>query len=589
MSSSHCNCIGHEHYRYTGDLMVLDGRRPSSRLQLPDWLTKVVTPLVWAEWYRQLQDHPDSTYKHYILEGIRQGFRVGFRYGSYANQSTKKNMRSALDNPEVVDRYLANEVGLKRVVGPIVPTLLPTATVSSFGVIPKPHQPGKFRLILDLSRPKGCSVNDGIEPEVCSLSYASVDQAVRIITREGRQTQMAKFDIESAYRLVPVHPDDRPLLGMKWRDFLYVDTALPFGLRSAPKIFNALADALEWIMRKQGVRCSLHYLDDFIVFGRAEISECQRALDKALHTCQSLGVPIAGHKTEGPATTLTFLGIELDSQAMEVRLPATKLQRLKEEISRWRHRRSCTKRELLSLVGQLQHACCVVKPGRTFLRRMITLSASVRELHYNIRLNKEFRSDLEWWACFLPAWNGVGMMSGVVPVEVAGAITSDASGSWGCGAFSSEGDWFQLRLPESWSTVHISAKELLPIVIGAALWGGQWQGKSIKCWCDNAAVVSVLRSGWSKDERLMHLMRCLFFVLAHHNISITGQHIPGVENRAADALSRNNVPLFFSQVPAAKREPSAIPQELIHLLVHSQCDWMSESWTSLWTNTLQRV
>ncbi len=90
----------------------------------------------------------------------------------------------------------------------------------------------------------------------------------------------------------------------------------------------------------------------------------------------------------------------------------------------------------------------MVKPGRTFLRRMISPSTSVRELPYRVRLNKEFRSDLEWWACFLPTWNGVGMMSGVSPSEVAGVITSDASGSWGCGAFSSEGNWFQLKLPE---------------------------------------------------------------------------------------------------------------------------------------------
>ncbi len=132
-------------------------------------------------------------------------------------------MRSALDNTEVVDQYLAKEVGLKRVVGPFATSMLPEAMISSFGVIPKPHQPGKYRLILDLSRPKGSSVNDGIEPEVCSLSYASVDQAVRIIMLKGKQTQMAKFDIESAYRLIPVHPEDRLLLGMKWRGFLYVD------------------------------------------------------------------------------------------------------------------------------------------------------------------------------------------------------------------------------------------------------------------------------------------------------------------------------------------------------------------------------
>ena len=220
---------------------------------------------------------------------------------------------------------------------------------------------------------------------------------------------------------------------------------------------------------------------------------------------------------------------------------------------------------------------------------MINLSSSVREMHYKLRLNKGFRSDLEWWARFLSSWNGMGMMSGVIPAGCAGSITSDASGSWGCGAFSSMGQWFQLRLPESWDGVHITIKELLPIVIGLEIWGGQWRGKTIRCWCDNAAVVAVLRSGRSKDERVMQLMRSLFFVMASHNIVIVGEHIPGVENGAADALSRNNAASFLTQVPSANREPAMIPPELLQLLVHSQHDWTSESWTSWWESTLQKV
>ena len=102
-----------------------------------------------------------------------------------------------------------------------------------------------------------------------------------------------------------------------------------------------------------------------------------------------------------------------------------------------------------------------------FLRRMISLVTSVRELHFKA----SFRSDLGLWASFLPAWNEVGMMSGVVPMCPAGTITSDASGSWGCGAFTSAGERFQLKRPKSWDGIHITAKERLPIVIGAALWG----------------------------------------------------------------------------------------------------------------------
>ena len=90
---------------------------------------------------------------------------------------------------------------------------------------------------------------------------------------------MAKFDIESAYCLIPVHPDDRLLLEVKWREQLYVDAALPFGLRSAPIIFNSVANALQWILKGQGVNTLLHYLDNFMLFGDPGSFNFQVALD----------------------------------------------------------------------------------------------------------------------------------------------------------------------------------------------------------------------------------------------------------------------------------------------------------------------
>ena len=110
--------------------------------------------------------------------------------------------------------------------------------IRRFGIVPMSHQPGKWRLIVDLSHPKGYSVNDRIEPELCSLTYTSVDKAVQNVLELGTGIELAKFDVESAYRTVPVHPDDRRLLGMQWKGGIYVDTVLPFGLRSAPKIYN---------------------------------------------------------------------------------------------------------------------------------------------------------------------------------------------------------------------------------------------------------------------------------------------------------------------------------------------------------------
>ena len=93
--------------------------------------------------------------------------------------------------------------------------------ICRFGVIPKKSQPGKWRLIVDLSHPNEASMNDGISSALCSLSYASVDDAADIILKLGRNTQLAKLYIKSAYRIVPVHPEDRWLLGMMWMESLH--------------------------------------------------------------------------------------------------------------------------------------------------------------------------------------------------------------------------------------------------------------------------------------------------------------------------------------------------------------------------------
>ena len=100
-------------------------------------------------------------------------------------------------------------------------------------------------MILDLSSPTGSSVNDRINPEFYSLRYSSVDGAAQMIARFGRGSLPAKIDIAHAYKNVSVHPGDKYLLGMSWNGGIFVDTCLTFGLHLAPKVFNALADALE--------------------------------------------------------------------------------------------------------------------------------------------------------------------------------------------------------------------------------------------------------------------------------------------------------------------------------------------------------
>ena len=111
------------------------------------------------------------------------------------------------------------------------------------GIIPKGNS-GKWRLVMSFSHPARYSVNNAIDPDLCSKTYTTIERVAQRAIRLGTGALMAKVDIESAYSLVPVHAQDRPLLGITWKGSVFVDMMLPFRLRSAPKIFNTVAEAV---------------------------------------------------------------------------------------------------------------------------------------------------------------------------------------------------------------------------------------------------------------------------------------------------------------------------------------------------------
>ena len=356
------------------------------------------------------------------------------------------------------------------------------------------------------------------------------------ITRTG--LPLSKTGPKEAYRAVPVHPSDQCLLAVSWNGTTYLDRALPFGLRSAPKLFSALTDAVMWFLHDRGVHSALHYLDDFLVMGPPGQNSCAEALATTLALCEELGFPVAPEKTEGPATTLTFLGIEIDTEKLQLRLPQVKLSQLAATIAGWMRvadhptaRHSGKKRELLSLLGLLNHAAMEVRPGRAFMRNLIDASSTVKDLDHWVHLNQAAQADLTWWHTFLQAWNGTSIMPPTTPPLV---VVSDASGSWGCGA-AHENLWFQLQWPETWAAVSIAP---------------------------NMAVVAAVNKGAARDPTLSHLLRILAFVVAVLDLQVSARHLPRLQNSSADALSRDRPPLFLSLNPQASPVPTIIPSEL---------------------------
>ena len=125
--------------------------------------------------------------------------------------------------------------------------------------------------------------------------------------------------------------------------------------------------------------------------------------------CARLGVPMAPHKRDGRTTCLIFLGIQIDTVAGELRLPEEKLQRLRTLLREWSMRKSCQRKQLESLIGLFTHACKVVRPGRSFLHRLLDLlhaTGSRSDGSSTICLNRECRADGARWEEFVGRWNG---------------------------------------------------------------------------------------------------------------------------------------------------------------------------------------
>ena len=521
------------------------------------------TPLRPQAFARFLSHHPDRAFVSKLTNSLTFGFDIGY-FGSHTPLVTQ-NLHSALEHPEVIDEALRKELASNRMAGPYLAPPYPTLRCSGLGAIPK--KDGSWRLINHLSAPSGDSINDYIDPLDFSLQYSTIDDAIAMCHKLGKGALMAKVDLKNAFRLCPVRPADWHLLGIHWRERYYVDKCLPFGLRSAPFLFNMVADALQWILENYfGISNLFHYLDDFFFVGLPGTSDCLQALQDMLTLCQAVQAPLKPEKVIGPATLLIILGIELDTIKRQARLPQEKLTSLLEELHSFillhSTERMCTKRQLLSLIGKLAFACKVIPAGRIFLRRLLDTAHSRDCLSDKIPISNDGLQDILWWQKFVRPWNGTAFFlePNWTPAPELQLFT-DAASTLGFGAYWN-GAWFSQPWPPHLASKSIEWKELYAIVIACETWGAHWSGKRILFHCDNQAVVQVWDSGLSRSSDLMYLVRALFFVAAHKNFNVLVRHIRGVNNSIADSLSRLQLPRFRTLAPLAEPTPTPTPAKL---------------------------
>ena len=492
-----------------------------------------------------------------LVKGFTEGFDIGY-LGDRNNTLESNNLKSCLNSEEIVENKLTKEINKGRISEGYVSPPYCNFVCSPIGLVPKKVE-GEFRLIHHLSYPKGTSVNDGIPDYLSTVSYATVDTAIKEIKKLGKGAFIAKSDIESAFRLLPVRKQDYHLLGFKWKDRYYYEKALPMGCSSSCRLFESFSSALEHLV-KYFARSDkvVHVLDDFLFIGE-DRDDCEYLLKTFLDISSQLGVPIAKDKTFGPASLLTFLGIELDCLAQEARLPQDKLNKCEALLLSFLSRKKVTLKEMLSLIGFLSFCCNVVIPGRPFTRRLIDKTKGIKQMHHRIKLSKECKLDMGLWLDFLKQFNGRSFfLNDNWDSSETLQLYTDAAKGLGFGAIFKT-HWFNGAWPEKWKTYNIVILELFPIVLAVEIWGILWKNKQIVINTDNEALVHILNKQTSPDKLIMVLVRRLVLKLLQFNINFRARHIAGVKNVLADALSRLQVQKFRELLPQAELHPEKIP------------------------------
>jgi hypothetical protein len=456
---------------------------------------------------------------------------------------------------------------------------------SPLGLVPKGS--GGWRRIHHLSYPRGSSVNDHIPAEWAALEYATVDQAIALVAAQGPGAVLIKRDLQDAFRHIPIAPQDTWLLGFCWEGTYWVDCFLPFGLRTAPYIFDLFAKALHWILDCQATPEfeTIHYLDDFLGVGSA--SAAPQFDHQFEWICNRLGLRIKESKSI-TGTTADFGGIELDTLAMEARLPPAKLHKAIELVEHALKKGKLNLLELQSLIGFLSFCCKVVPLGRSFLRRLYDATGSYLRSESGTkrrRLTAEMKADLRWWKQFLPSWNGIAIIR---PTREHRFLWTDASGNEGLGGYYlptstaplSELTWssaFSKPHPRHHRHKHINYKEMLAILTAFRLWLPEFSCKHIAIYTDNTAVYHGLNKR-SMRGPAMEPLREITLLAALHDITFSAHWLPTKENLLADLLSRRKFakiadlcPLLSQNAYSATRRRTGMPMSASLALPPATC------------------
>ena len=498
-----------------------------------------------------LHDYEDKD----VVQWLRYGWPTGRLPMLPPPSISRKNHKGAMEFPQQMDKYIQKELENGAIMGPYqkIP-FRDNVGISPLGTREKKGSEDR-RVKLDLSYPIGAAVNDGIPKDSylglpAHLCFPRTDDFAFRIFQLGKGCCMFKIDLSRYFRQIPLGPGDYSLIGYIVGGKIYFDKVLPMGMRSAPYIAQRITNAIAHIHKQLGFFL-LNYVDDFV---RAELRHRIWAAYQALtDILAQLGVETSPNRIVPPATRLEFLGITFDSEKMTMEISEEKMSDIRMELSAWLYKTVARRKDVESLIGKLQFLAKCIKAGRIFLGRLISwISTMDRRYQYAVPL--EARKDIVGWARLAPHYNGVSLLWLCKEPNTDMILQTDACPK-GFGGICGQ-DYFRGRFPKEVQKYNIAILEIWAVMAAVKLWAHKLEGKYFWIHVDNEAVASVLNTGKAKEPELQNALREIALIAVEYKFVIRARHIPGVENRIPDWLSRWDDPQARKQFRLHARDSS---------------------------------
>lgn len=539
---------------------------------------RITTPLRPQAWESKLHELGLLSDFGDVPPGLTYGFRIGATR-SLITSSFPPNHRSALDRPDIIRNAIAKEVSAGRYSGPFTAAQLESSIgpfrSAPLGVVEK-STPGEYRIIQDFSFPRDGgshpALNDEIDPNAYPCEWGYFHLVANFIATAPALTQGATFDVDAAYRRMPVHPHDQPHIIVHWENQFWVDHCVPFGAASSNGIFARCGDAITHIYERLGMGPVFKWVDDFLFFrlpSPGPTPSFNYSEPDIELLADSLGWPWKLSKKRPFAPSFVYLGFDWSIPLRQVSIPLAKREKYARRIRSLCDGHSPSLQEVEQVVGSLMHCSQVVRGGRPYLAGLINFGAHFDRGHsYQFQrrhLSKRARADADWWLCELTNGSCTRQLRPPLPPHSVPCYM-DASTSSGIGIIIGV-HFAAWKLQAGWKKpgVDIGWAEMIAVELAlSALVGLQVHGRSVQFYSDNMGVVYALQAGRSRNEHQNAALARILELADTHVIELSVSYIASLQN-PADAPSRGIAPTGLCPIDWPFDIPAPIAPYLIKL------------------------